>query len=256
MATSTTRRIFLLLALLLPSGVACAQASGQWSFAPRGGYCIPLSYGMTADPNELLPDLANDFEARRFPFHDRFSNSWGYGAELGYRFPFSPFSAVAGFQHSVSTADITAHHGYIPQFTSLSAYTALFGAECTLGSLENAFNLFAQAGIALSLIGGYVDPYPQLDIPYALRGGLGAAVGARVNLGFLPVSLEARTDYLYANLVGKSFEAPSARPDTGYVVTFQRVRRALNDGKNPNDPGDPGREITYATFQFGVRVLF
>jgi hypothetical protein len=237
----------------------CSKAStaqpllpGQWSLSLGLGYDLPASSGMNGTRDAFESDIRRDYNNRSYPFGDDRALSGSFGGDLAYRFPNSSWSALASDRVFLSYVD----NGFAPN-TAFSENASMFvnafglGAEYTLGTPSDRFNTFARGSLILSTIFGEVNYFTErTELTPASRGGVDLMLGERWNMPFAPLALEASVDYLNANLIGKSYEAPSVSPPN----TLRE--RALNDGANPNDPGDSPRTIAYIGFQLVARLWF
>ncbi len=244
----------LLLFTCVSTSVFFAQPKlpGQWSLIVDGGLSIPASSSMRGTATEFQSDLQKDYNSKRYPFGDDRALSMNWGAALSYRFPASPWSIV-GVQHLyVSYVDNGfAYNTAFSQNANLVDYVSSLGAEYTLGEPSETFNVFGRLGIALSFFSGEVNYFDyRTSLTPTFRGGLDIAAGGRWNMSFAPLALELSASYLNANLIGKSYEPPAAKPPT----TLRE--RALNDAANPNDPTDESRTIAYFSIGLGLRVWF
>jgi hypothetical protein len=225
---------------------------GQWSLSIAAGYNIPVSFGMRGTRAQFITDAEHDYNTRRYPFGDDHAISGSIGGDLSYRFPNSALSAVASDRLISSYVD----NGFPRNTTfyegaSMIVNTFGLGAEYSLGTPAEPLNTFGRGSLLISTILGSVEYYnSQTDLTPAVRFGTSVAIGERWNTSFAPLALEAAVDYTHANLIGKSYSAPSVSPPA-YLK-----ERALNDASNPSDPKDSPRAISYVGFELALRLWF
>jgi hypothetical protein len=225
---------------------------GEWSLEGDLGYTIPVSSGMRGTSTQFQQDIQKNYNNKTYPFGDSRALSFIGSTILSYRFPASSWSAYGAIYGITSGVD----NGFA-QNTILSENADLFdlayvlGTEYTLGDPSERLNAFARIGLALSWFSGDVNYFGNhVALTPAYRGGIDLGIGGRWNWAFAPLALEVSVSYLDANVVGKSYQAPSTAPPN------QLLERSLNDGKNPNDPNDVSRTISYLSFRLGGRVWF
>jgi len=249
-------KIILLLVVsifLLPLTLtAQPKLSGQWSLEGDFGYVIPVSTGMKGTSSQFQQDIQKSYNNSSYPFGDSRAFSGMGNVMLSYRFPSSSWSAYGaeyGFASSVDNG--IQRNTFLSENAELFNAATVLGAEYTLGEPSDRLNAFGRFGLALSLFTGDVNYFGNhLELTPTFRGGIDLGIGGRWNWDFAPLAIEASISYFDANLIGKSYQAPGTSPPN------QILERALNDGKNPNDPNDVSRSISYLSFRLGGRIWF
>jgi len=130
-----------------------------------------------------------------------------------------------------------------------------FGAEYSLLPRWNTLNVYGRAGVSAQFITGFTNySYGfgmfRTNVPVAGRLGIEAELGGRWLIPSTPIALELSGGYVYANLIGKSYENPMTIPKNDLY------ERQLNDGANPNNPDDKSRIIDFASIRLGGRIWF
>ncbi len=143
-------------------------------------------------------------------------------------------------------------------YAKMKIYTLMLGYEYNLFDNHDAFAAYARGALLASLIGGstHVTTIFPNDLQFTTltnvpnTGCLGYALelGSRWRIPATHFGLEASVQYLNTNLLGKSYEAPSAVPDNDL---FQRE---LNDGADPANAADHARTIDFLRFRLGAYV--
>jgi len=238
---------------LLPFSLLCQpKLPGQWSLAFDFGYSLPASSGMNGSSSEFQQEVQRNYNNKSYPFGDKRAISTITAAMVSYRFPSTAWSIYGAEYGFVSTVDNGfAKYGFLSENAELDNVATVLGAEYTFGEPSERLNAFGRFGIGFSLFSGNVNySNSHVDLAATFRGGVDLGIGGRWNWSFAPLAIEASVSYYNANLVGKSYQAPDATPPS------QILERALNDGKNPNDPNDVSRTIAYLSFRLGGRVWF
>lgn len=232
--------------------LAQPRLSGQWSLSFDFGYSLPASAGMNGTSSEFQQQVQSNYNNKSYPFGDKRAISTITSAMLSYRFPASAWSIYGAEYGFVSTVDNGfAKYGFLSENAELDNIATVLGAEYTLGEPSERLNAFARLGLGFSLLTGYVNySSSHVDLDATLRGGIDCGIGGRWNWSFAPVAVEVSVSYYNSNIVGKSYQAPSATPPA------QILDRSLNDGKNPNDPNDVSRTIAYLSFRLGGKIWF
>jgi hypothetical protein len=241
----------LLFALTGPVATLAQGGNGVWSLALNAGYTIPVTSGMRGTATEFQRDVREDYSPSRYPYGDDRALAFSSGGQMAFRLPGSAVSALAGVQRTTFFVD-----DETGDEARMALWTFMLGIEYSLGTYDEAFNGFGRVGVNSSVIDGNVvyrffPPFSfTTEITPAVRIGFESELGARYNIAGLPLSVEASVHYAHANLIGMSFEDPGMRPPQ----TLEEV--ALNDGANPEDPGDVARSIGFVALRATARVRF
>ena len=248
---------YVLLAAFLAATPSVAQIStydSRVSLLLDVGFHNPVSAAMNGTAEEFYREVSQDNSPSRYPFGDGDARKFLAGGHLAYRFPESPISLFAGVQRSIFIG-----YGTNGGQAKLRLWTVTLGGEYSFGDALDRWNGFGRGGINGSLFDGRIIhpgdppfhswiPGPTTLVDRAVRYGNEAEAGARYNLKFSPVSIEASVNYTNANLIGKEYQAPQASRLEWSSTT------SLNDGADPLDPADRPRTIDYVTLRVGVRI--
>jgi hypothetical protein len=218
----------------------------QWSIRIDAGYNIPVSSTMRATGAEFKEEARNDYAPSRYPFGDSRARSFRAGGEIAYRFEESGMGAYGAFGRTNFFVDDDEGNE-----AQIWVWSGTLGGEYSIGTFEDRVSGYGRLGLNASMIGGRVYyHFFTTDIESAMRLGFEAETGARLNVGVIPLSIEAAVNYTNANLVGKTFQMPTSKPG-GFLEVV-----GPNDGTDPNDAGDGSRTIDFATLRLGLRWRF
>lgn len=223
-------------------GFSYAQVPGIWHIVVNTGINRSNSETMSGAMSAYASSVSADYSNAKYPFGQGSVNI-GAGAMITYQPAYSPGAAMVSvrmnsFNNSQSASNAT-----------MNIYTLTVGGEYGFGDYQSLFNLFVHLGGNASFISGQITTGSNstIQIPRELRYGAEAGAGLRVNIPGTKFSLEAATDYVNANLLGKKYTTMSETPN--------KDMRPLNDGRNPFSP-DAERVIDYLSMRVGVGVWF
>lgn len=222
---------------------------GQWSIALSGNINtnFGVSTAMQGTAEEFKNEILYDYNNTKYPFGDDMAQSLFFGCQLAYRFDESPISAYMSYSNTYFVVDPTQILNIERTWMIVTGLT--FGAEYTLGDYKQLWNTFGRAGINFNLIMGEVTYWGNsTEVDPEGRIGFEAEFGGRLNIPSTPLALELAANYTNANLIGKSYSKPLAVPPD------ELSARNLNDGKNPDNPNDDNKTISYLSLRVGIRL--
>lgn len=223
----------------------------SWSIVATGVANIPVSASMRGTPAEFRAEIAKDYTNTKYPFASP-EYAIGWSAKLLYALP---SSAHTDLFLGLNGNFIAASESTRQDRAFMAVWGVNFGAEYSLLPRWNTLNVYGRAGVSAQFITGFTNySYGfgmfRTNVPVAGRLGIEAELGGRWLIPSTPIALELSRGYVYANLIGKSYENPMTIPKNDLY------ERQLNDGANPNNPDDKSRIIDFASIRLGGRIWF
>ena len=247
----------ILIIFCLFQGIFCytsfseTNTSGKWSLLINGNYNgnFGITEAMRGSADDFIHDLSLDYNNKKYPYGDNATKTLNGGLQLAYRFNNSPIGIY--FSSNINVFYLEMQILFFTDYVMMNIVSFTPGIEFCIGEPTQIWNIFGRAGINFNTIFGEVNYYSSITrVKPAFRIGIEGEFGGRFNIPSTPISLEVSALVTNVNLIGKSYNKINAIPPQDLN------ERELNDGKNPDNPSDINRNISFITLKGGLRIWF